>query len=412
MAFTLFIFAGVYKAYPPYNAFPIDLTAFFLIISFISGIYILWKKGFKIGRTQKILAYLGIMFSLYVLLSLIWSPSVEYGNAKTTYVVLLNLYCLLAASFVISSEMKRVKRFFICLFIFSFWIGVEVSHWILPTSDGSEIDYATKIGGDDYLQIGRIIGFGTILAFGYSLFYARTSFKLVLSLIVIFVYWYSMFQIGGRGPLFGTFLVPLALLAMLIWSFIKGEYFKPYVKRIGSFVTVFILLIVCGIIYGFSLPELPRSLDRVSVLFQPGMGSSAGIRMGYYIQSFDIWSVNPVWGNGIGSWPLMMGLGDSRNYPHNIILEILTELGLVGFFLFGGMIAYCLYAMGGVQGILENPIKNIIVQLFLFAFLNTFFSGDLHDNRSLFFILGLMSFGSHGRMHEVEMAGMNEQYVT
>ncbi len=396
MCFTLFIFAGVYKAYPPYNAFPVDLTAFFLSVSLLWGLLILWQRRFELVGKRIILACIGSLFSAYILLSLIWSPSIEYGNEKTLYVTLLNLYCLLASSFVIASERERTKRFFVCLFVFSLWIGVEVSHWILPTSDTSEIDFTKQIGGDDYLQIGRIIGFGTILVFGYCLYYARTWASLSISLLFIAIYWYSMFQIGGRGPLFGTFLVPILLLVMVLWIVVKGEYLKPRIKRVAGFVLGFIGLIAIGIVYGFSLSELPRSLDRVSVLFEPGMGSSAGIRMGYYIQSFDIWSQSPVFGNGIGSWPLMMGFGDSRNYPHNILLEIATELGLVGLAIFLGMILFCLYVLGNVNEILKNPIKCIVFQLFVFSFLNTLFSGDLHDNRSLFFIMGLMSFGSHG----------------
>jgi O-antigen ligase len=121
------------------------------------------------------------------------------------------------------------------------------------------------------------------------------------------------------------------------------------------------------------------------------MGDSAAVRLDFYTAAVHLWATSPVFGHGIGSWPVLAGYGDQRAYPHNILLEIAVELGLVGLVLFVGLLAFALRALGPWHLVRQDPIRVLILMLFASMFINALVSGDLSYNRPLFAVLGLMA---------------------
>jgi O-antigen ligase len=96
-------------------------------------------------------------------------------------------------------------------------------------------------------------------------------------------------------------------------------------------------------------------------------------------------------GVGIGGFSYIYNRSDMRLYPHNIFLEILSELGVLGMFLFTFMILFSLKV--ALNNIKETNNVNYYLNLgillnFIFMFLNSQFSGDINDNRLLFTFLG------------------------
>lgn len=87
-----------------------------------------------------------------------------------------------------------------------------------------------------------------------------------------------------------------------------------------------------------------------------------------------------IFGNGIGSFPVFYyGYNyDSRSYPHNIVLEILIENGL----LFLLVILYILWKI-------LRKSKSPLFLLFYYYLLNAAFSGDLLLNEYVFLYLFL-----------------------
>ncbi|RGX76877.1 O-antigen ligase family protein [Bacteroides fragilis] len=81
-----------------------------------------------------------------------------------------------------------------------------------------------------------------------------------------------------------------------------------------------------------------RSIERLSLIVEGilgdgDMGKSANTRVEHFENSYNLITEsigNFIFGTGIGSFSIeTMGI-DGRGYPHNIILEVWTELGIIG----------------------------------------------------------------------------------
>ena len=70
----------------------------------------------------------------------------------------------------------------------------------------------------------------------------------------------------------------------------------------------------------------------------------------------------------------------------------MVELGCVGLFLFVTLLVVGLQSLGTLRTVRNDPIRLIILMLFTLTLGGALVSGDLHDNRLLFMMIGLMAF--------------------
>lgn len=389
--FILFLFAGVYKADPRFKWAPVDLTALFFVLSVIVAIIIFIRRGFRFERYSLLLVGVCLVFVMYVFASLAWTPGVVYARQKALYIATLTFWPLVATALIVANDSRRVKRFLLGLFIFSLWIAVESLIFFLKTK---KFGFVTALGGEEgqgaYLILGRVLGLGTVIVFSYLLFFAKSWLTRILALLIFFFFFFDMLILGGKGPFFATVT---ALLIPLVMGW-KINY-KPSI-RIKKYVLLIILLFlfIGGIIvYMFVAGKATVTLARIRVMVEPSMGESAGERLDYYIKSFQLWEEQPLVGHGIGSWPILLGIGDLRNYPHNIILEIIVELGLIGVLIFLSIVFLSVRALGKTKMLRENPFLILLLMLFINTIVNSMVSGDISDNRIVFAMLGILMFG-------------------
>jgi O-antigen ligase len=132
------------------------------------------------------------------------------------------------------------------------------------------------------------------------------------------------------------------------------------------------------------------TIKRLALLFG-SLGDSANVRLQMYGDAMDIWAQHPLFGAGIGAWPVLAGWGDHRMYPHNMILEVLSEFGLTGFLLWVAPFLYALWRFCQDSDPRHNPWALLVLMLLTNAFINAMVTGDLTDNRVLFAFLGFMT---------------------
>jgi O-antigen ligase len=194
---------------------------------------------------------------------------------------------------------------------------------------------------------------------------------------------------GGRGPLLclgATFSVATVLILV---KKIRGHSMLP-AKRIA---TLSFFLVVGGLAVATAVVDLRhmQTIRRIETLLtEQSGGGSARIRLAHYHRAWEYWQLSPLVGHGIGSYPTLRLGFDTRDYPHNIILELMVETGLVGltmFFLllFSGFKSY--------RAVLAKPTSFGIGAFLMTVFFLLFsqFSGDITDNRFLFMSLGFFS---------------------
>jgi O-antigen ligase len=79
---------------------------------------------------------------------------------------------------------------------------------------------------------------------------------------------------------------------------------------------------------------------------------------------------------------------DERAYPHDLLLEITTEEGLVGLFAFSVFLIAIFRASRDLSD-LTGPYFAVLSGLLLFTLIATAFSGDLDDDRILWIWSGM-----------------------
>jgi len=188
----------------------------------------------------------------------------------------------------------------------------------------------------------------------------------------------------------------VALLLLLMFNY-RSNINKTLLQILLS-VAVFFLIILPFVydrIYSIFI-------ERLAYFFSDAAGGAA-IKSRYSFSSvaFEMFNSSPLIGHGLGSFQISTG-----DYPHNLSLEILAELGLVGYMpILVALIAafFALFMFPRYSGIPFGGHANAnarstsaIEAGFIFLFLTYIFlvvevhlSGDLFDSRWLFFLLGL-----------------------
>lgn len=382
--FILFILAGFYKADPRLAWVPVDLTALFFILSIISGLVIIIRRGIVFKRRPFYLFLLYVAFALYVLLSYIWTPGKIYATQKTLYIWTLVLWALAAPALVISVDSARLKRLGILYIMLSLMVSIEaIVHYIQAGKSGF-----ITVFGSNYLGLGRVAGIAFILSVAYFVFWSRNIYKKIFSLAGVILFLWVLLIGGGRGPLLAAGISVVIPLVFSVGISLKRQ--AIIIKRKAIPMLIIVLVFIMLIVYIVESGQITQTINRLLVLTEDDRGASAGARLQYFADAFEYWKEAPILGYGIGSWPIINSGIDKRSYPHNIILEILVELGFIGVVLFLTLIFYAFSFLSPLKSLGDQPIKTLLMMLIVYMLINSMVSGDISDNRLLFTIIGLM----------------------
>jgi O-antigen ligase len=327
----------------------------------------------------------GFLFTVYATFTLLFSPSAIWGTQKAILLWVLNFSLLAFAALVVGRSRDRVIR----LVVLTAAIGCAFAGILLPTALSFLNPLSPSLFGADYLTLSHWMGFGAIGVLAYTLLVGRGFAKRAVGTIVFTIIVSVMLTTGGRGPLLGLAVGTLVLLLGL----------APSPTRRRSRVSVSFLRWTALIVIAFiSITQLFGSrplltIERLDVLLTPTRGASAQARIVLADDSIRLWETRPAFGVGLGGFPVLAGLGDRREYPHDLVLELLAETGLVGLLLFGLVLATAVRNLGPLRALRRDPLRMALLALLVYSFTNALFSGDLVDNRSLLAFAGLCVVG-------------------
>jgi O-antigen ligase len=113
------------------------------------------------------------------------------------------------------------------------------------------------------------------------------------------------------------------------------------------------------------------------------------LRQERFIDAWKLWLTAPLTGAGAGSFAYHYPANQLRVYPHNMLLELLSELGVIGLALWTVMLVI---AFGGFikRGGWRRSLSVVVLGFFTFAIANAMISGDIVSNRHVFTSLGLL----------------------
>ena len=385
--FVLFLFAGRYKGDPRFAFIPGDPTVLFLVASMAVGIVLLFQEKLYVPGVYALGMW--VFFLAYMWIGLVWGEGRSYGREKLLLTTVMDTWCLIAGAMIMANARERVARLMRLITLFAFWLGTEVLlNW-------SEQGFRGRVfinNGDDYLGFGRVCGMGAIICCAF--WATRTGFGLARIGLTALVGMFLMVLLagGGRGPLIAGVL-PMLLIAVIGWKVTRSGQIRVMKMQIP------ILLALIGMVgvavYALTTPgggDLGslETLSRLRGVASGDLASGSDIRRSQNVEQAMVWIPRaPVFGHGVGSWPVVVYNSDFHDHPHNMILEILFEFGMVGLALMAGVFWACLRGVN-VHRLRTDPLFLAASMLTINVFLNAMTSGDLPENRQVFAMLGLL----------------------
>ncbi|MGF1558595.1 MAG: O-antigen ligase family protein [Flavobacteriaceae bacterium] len=372
----LLLTGGAIKPFFTYFNLPFDYTLLIFLVVVVDILFNMATRFKEIHLNKEKLLILGVLWLFYlaILFSLIYTPSNSFSVEKS-YLFSINILFFVYPLFVRELNLVLLYKLFLYILVpIVIWFILFKALYFSPLNSGYNlVDVSFYEIRRNYLGFGMCLSILTILQI-----HLKKSFLIgALSMVLLL-------GLGARGAL--IFL----LISLLIWkwrSVVKRVIrFKIKRKMLRTLTVVSILLPVAlitqyekianflylGIIRFQSLFELSADqsvqgrIDRLSFAVENIFGSVSTL----------------LFGNGIGSFGILYSGEDVREYPHNIFLEILFELGSVA------LILFCVFIF------LPFLFKRILVfkVLVIYFLLNALKSGDLTGLWLLFFFIGLLVF--------------------
>ncbi len=342
------------------------LVALFVI--FLSIVRIVKEK--KINVSRKILAFLA--FVILLLLGVIWSDAPFYGFIKA-----LNVFMTLVAFFVSFSSIREHYKLFLVfnfLFFLLFLISLYVEYGFVTELMGS-ITRRFRLGWDDSgafhpIAISRYLGLSILSSlFLLLLWGTKRIFLSIFCILMVLIAFIYMFFSGTKAPILALGLSGLLVLA-------GSKMINKDVKRI---VFLFSFAVFFGVFVAYQQVRSNfddgmlefieyRFFDADSALSDRSHQNQRALSK---IKGIEI-----IIGHGTGDFGYEYTRSDERDYPHNIMSEIIYENGLFPFVLFVFTIFLSVWVV-----FFSNSIFVVLIASFSnYFFINALFSGDLISN--------------------------------
>ena len=196
---------------------------------------------------------------------------------------------------------------------------------------------------EKYGLFGSIV-FGWHMGMGLLICYYREAYR---SLFSITVFTLGLLWSGSKGP-----------LIMIVVLLLLGQF---SIKKFLRFFPMFgIIWLLSDTLFKYS--RAFRGLARMGDLFRGSLSAadsgSVGTRADFILYSWDIFSDFPAFGIGLNNWahPLTR-----HTYPHNIFLEVFSELGLPMGLLFVVLVFYTIVKLQSLPRILALYLLMVLL---------------------------------------------------
>ncbi|WP_190810434.1 O-antigen ligase [Flagellimonas sp. S3867] len=374
----LLVISGAIKPFLSYYQIKPDITLL-ILIGIITDVVFILLSGIRITveKVKVLFIFLIICFVILSYISLIYSPSINYGREKAAFILIPII------GFLYPCVMKKIDLKL--LFKVIIYIIIPISLWFivfkfLLYNDGGFLNQFINRQSfleyrQDYLNLGYLLGILVLLANEYS----------KKNVLTIAIGCFLMLGLGSRGALLfaglSIIVVNFKQLAARLHNF---KFKKRFLRQLFAYglPILAVLIVFWNKISSYSNYGISRFISLIKF----GDDNSSMDRLLQYefaLQKI----VSPkgfIIGHGLGSWGIIYNGVDGKAYPHNVFLEVWFELGLFGFAILAFIFLTVFYLKR------NNTIRLIA----LFALLNALKSSSFAYDRNLFILFGVLIFAS------------------
>lgn len=363
----LFLLVFSYTFLPIYYL-PLD-SLFIMIGSFlILSIVTIYEPKKSLQKMEPVSWYL--IFLIWYYFRLLFSNQVEMMQVDLRFLFGINIATLFFCTYY-----SHLKHYVVNIVFFgavSYMLFSINAFYALSSQSTINLTNIFAIAGLDSsgeTNIYQNVGMWFVILLVTSAYFIdkyskESKFKAFIFFSIFCFAFILLLTIGARAALISGMIGVLYLL--------KNIDFKNILIAI-SFTAVLLTPII------FFNQDILLTISRISTLFY-GDDSE---RIFLFTNAIDLWSQNiytVLFGGGVKSFPIFIGDNNLGSYPHNIFLEVLSELGIVGFFIFF-QIFYSVFKI---------KTKNLLTRALTISIITIYcFTGSIQDLYNIFFFLGL-----------------------
>lgn len=360
-ALVAFLFAGTFTLG---TAVPIDVGILLGGVVFVVVLMRVRTEGMQRVPPESWLfvALLGLL-----IVGLAYSKAPAYGIPKITRFASLGALALFSP-LVLLRDARSVRRFFYSIILVGVTLSIDaIVVGVLTGNAGRLVAFG---GGPITLARAAALALGGCLVFAG---WERRS--LVWGLPVGFVCLWALAGSGSRGP--GLALLS-ALFALGAVSLLRLRVSRP----------VMVAVVVGLVILGSGVWQVAGTVatSRYALFLSGDPGTSGAARLRATAEAEQLIFRYPFTGTGSGSF---YAYEPWMRYPHNMLLEVGSENGLVALSLLLAVLIGA--AWRAMRGVLDAPglLTNLLFVSLAVAWANSLVSGDLNDNMMLCALIGL-----------------------
>lgn len=331
------------------------------------------RQGRALHGLMSLPCAMALLLLALMVLRLGASTAATYGTQKTELYVADNLVLLVGGVFVGCS--RQNLRLFVLITLAVIVVGSlmlveQLAAGTALQQYGSGSGRYTLNAQEGAIGLGRTSADGALLAIGMVLI-ARKAWARYTALAIIPLLLLAMFSAGSRGPVV-AFIV--ALLLMIVLSATTGRARRQ------------LLLVGAGLVGAALVVPLVVPGSALGRVLSALLGSSSGLssngRSALWALAFSTFKSHVWLGIGTGSFATL----NAVQYPHNIFLETGVELGVFGALATAVMIGSMLQRMRWLWEMASRRDRlgvALLLALFISAFINALFSGQISDNSEI-----------------------------
>jgi O-antigen ligase len=343
---------------------PLINLNYFLFFTLIASLLVTIIK-YRCSRKELITN--SLLFTLLLFTSTLLITPLGYGLEKLTRFILVIFIVILFLNIYLTTD-KRIKRIFLIYAVVGVLLNLGAFAYSFALSYGSGL---TPVGLGP-IVFSRLLGMTIFTLIFIFIYYKnlKSVYKVILVLLSLFCF-AGMVLAQSRGPIL-SLIISLLLFLYLYKKTNKKLNYKP--------LTAIIVLIIIALLV---VPMFVNT--RLDITDSSKLGTLSK-RADYYKSTLKDTFQNPTLiGNGLGSWKY--DFNKDAYYPHNIFLEIMYELGIIGLLIFLFLIIkpihkFYIYFNSKVSN--ENKLLMLTAFiLFIYSLLNSQLSGNFIDNRQI-----------------------------
>ena len=288
-----------------------------------------------------------LLFSLYgILRSLFSDMPIESLTNEGSIFYFRYIFFAMGVWYLLNQNayLSKCLLYIILICVFFIGIGSYLQYLLGFSLLGFEKVSANRLslGLTNEPHVGRYLTFLAIFAFALIYRSFKISKKILLLSITFLIFIEIVIFLSGERSAFFYFL----FFSILILIYIPD--FKIY-RLIGFLISLIIIFFIININPTAKERMIDYTLDQISETKIPVLPYSESHER-HYIVSFKMFKSNPIFGVGTNTFRFKCDKeifyykkNSCTTHPHNFYIQLLAELGLLGFFFISSFFGYLVY---------------------------------------------------------------------